>query len=61
MQTTMFDLGSLKKYSAVSFGITCFILTACQPPMTSMTGNVSIETKGQANQPQFDISYTLRL
>ena len=50
MQTTIFDLSSLKKYSAVIFGIACFILGACQPPMTSMTRNVSIETKGQTNQ-----------
>ena len=54
MQTTIFDLSSLKKYSAVSFGITCFILNACQPPMTSMTRNVSIETKGQTNQIQIN-------
>lgn len=54
MQTLIFDLSSLKKYSAVSFGVACFILNACQPPMTSMTGNVSIETKGQTNQVQIN-------
>lgn len=52
MQTIIFGLNWLKKSAALSLGIVCLGIVACQPPVTATTPNISVDSKKQHNEFQ---------